>query len=151
MPFKILVMGLPGAGKTTLASAIKTILEDTYTVEWLNADTIRTRFNDWDFSSEGRIRQSMRMVNMANVSNSEYVIADFIAPLEEMRATFDADYTIWVDTVTECKYADTNKAFIPPEKYDVRVTEQDAIKWANTICNTLIADQVTICKFEQCD
>lgn len=128
---KILIMGLPGAGKTTLAQALKNIMEkDFRTVDWLNADSVRQQFNDWDFSETGRIRQSIRMKELAADSNCDYVIADFVAPLEEMRHNFKADWVIWVDTIDSGRYEDTNKMFIEPSLYDFRIPEQNAVKWA---------------------
>ena len=128
---KILIMGLPGAGKTTLADALKKIIEkDFNTVNWLNADKIRQQFNDWDFSESGRIRQSIRMRELADSSSSDYVIADFVAPLVEMRNNFDADWVIWVDTIDRGRFDDTNKVFVDPDLYDFRITEQRAIKWS---------------------
>ena len=146
MANKILIMGLPGSGKTTLAIALKKFIEShsvaiegcVYTVDWFNADEIRKRFNDWDFSHDGRIRQSLRMAEFALKSAGSYAIADFVAPLPEMRHNFKADWTIWVDTITEGRYADTNKAFVPPEQYDFRITEQDADKWAEFIGNHIL-------------
>jgi adenylylsulfate kinase len=67
------------------------------------------------------------------VSNRDYIIADFVCPLEEMREIFDPDFLIWVDTISEGRFEDTNRAFVPPDQYDVRVTEQDADKWAKII------------------
>jgi nicotinamide riboside kinase len=133
---KILIMGLPGAGKTTLATALKHYLEDFkhegygVTVEWFNADEIRKKFNDWDFSETGRIRQSIRMSELAEQSSADWVICDFVAPLVEMRINFKADWTIWMDTIEQGRFEDTNRAFIPPQLYDFRVIEQDAEKWA---------------------
>lgn len=128
---RILIMGLPGSGKTTLALNLFAMLSSD--VLWLNADEIRQKFNDWDFSEEGRLRQSSRMREIADVSNKDYIIADFVCPLPAMRDIYAADFTVWMDTITEGRYADTNRLFEPPEKYDVRVTEQDANKWAKII------------------
>lgn len=114
-------MGLPGAGKTTLARALQTRLN----CAWFNADEIRARYNDWDFSLEGRIRQSQRMRILADDSNSDYVIADFVAPLVKMRTVYDADYTIWMDTISAGRFEDTNQVFEPPETYDLRITDFD--------------------------
>ncbi len=155
MPQRILIMGLPGAGKTFLATALKKFLETnssirhmpvsrainmemapsaySCTVDWFNADDVRKRFNDWDFSREGRIRQSIRMADFALSCTSDYVICDFVAPLIEMRNNFKADWTIWVDTIAAGRFEDTNRAFVEPEVYDFRVTEQDADKWAEFI------------------
>ena len=160
MTQRILVMGLPGAGKTTLATALKKYLEEnsnvntmplwrmnlsgtvpqTYksSVDWFDADEIRKRFNDWDFTKEGRIRQSIRMFEFAIKCSGDYVICDFVAPLVEMRNNFKADWTIWVDTINAGRYEDTNKAFIPPEQYDFRITEQDSEKWAEFIGNHIL-------------
>ena len=150
MTQRILIMGLPGAGKTTLAAELKRYLELHGTadlrnaemlpvtgfkpnVTWFNADDIRRKFNDWDFSNDGRIRQSIRMFQFSIEAGGDYVICDFVAPLVEMRNNFKADWTIWVDTIREGRYADTNAAFVEPEVYDFRVTEQNAEKWAEFI------------------
>ncbi len=132
-------MGLPGAGKTTLAHHIVDKLRNSgKTVTWLNADDIRAHFNDWDFSTEGRIRQSIRMSELATSSDNDYALCDFVAPLVEMRDNFNATWTIWVDTIDKGRFEDTNKAFIPPSKYDFRVTEQDAEKWSSLIVARII-------------
>ena len=155
---KILIMGLPGSGKTTLAEALKKYLEENGTmnmsgaemlpmtglnarVKWFNADEVRKKYNDWDFSNAGRIRQSLRMAQFALESGGEYVICDFVAPLVEMRNNFKADWTIWMDTIEKGRFEDTNKAFIPPEVYDFRVTEQNAEKWAEFIGNHIIENR----------
>ena len=118
---RILIMGLPGAGKTTLARALQTRLN----CVWFNADEIRARYKDWDFSTEGRIRQSKRMRILADDSNNEYVIADFVAPLKQMRDLYAADYVIWMDTISAGRFEDTNQVFEPPETYDLRITDFD--------------------------
>jgi len=134
MPQKILIMGLPGSGKTTLALHLVALLNNIgETVLHLNADLIRSQFDDWDFSKEGRIRQSNRMRELADNSTCKYVIADFVAPIQEMRQNFEANFTIWVDTIKESRYADTNAIFEKPNIYNFRVIEQDADKWANKI------------------
>ena len=134
MTQRILIMGLPGAGKTTLAAKLQKFLINNHkTVTWLNADDIRTHYNDWDFSVEGRVRQSMRMRELADRSELDFVICDFVAPLVEMRENYSADWTIWVDTIREGRYADTNAMFVEPKTYDFHITEQDAEKWAEFI------------------
>lgn len=134
MTTRILIMGLPGAGKTTLAKALQAKLSASH----YNADEVRSLYNDWDFSHEGRIRQSKRMRELCDKDTAEYAIADFVAPLVEMRNNFKADWTIWVDTIREGRYADTNAMFQEPEVYDFRITEQDAEKWADFIAGHII-------------
>jgi len=142
MSQRILIMGLPGSGKTTLAIKLKDLLELRFnTVDWFNADAVRQKFNDWDFSESGRIRQSVRMRELADRSEMEYVICDFVAPLVEMRHNFKADWTVWMDTIEQGRYEDTNKAFIAPDMYDFRITEQNADKWAEYIADRIVADQ----------
>lgn len=138
-------MGLPGAGKTYLAQGVLERLEFAgRNVMWANANEVRKHFNDWDFSVEGRIRLSLRMRQIADaLTNADYVICDFVCPLPEMRENFDADYTIWVDTIKESKDNDTNQMFIPPAigEYDFRIREQDAIKHSETIVNKILDDE----------
>jgi len=131
----ILVMGLPGAGKTTLANELAKLIKS----KRLNADEIRKAANDWDFSEEGRTRQSKRMseaaLKLKNEGNN--VIADFICPTPEARKLFPADYIVWVDTIKEGRFEDTNQMFVKPEKFDFHVTTQDANLWAPKIAEDL--------------
>ena len=131
----ILVMGLPGAGKTTLANELNKLIES----KRLNADEIRRAANDWDFSEEGRTRQSKRMseaaLKLKNEGNN--VIADFICPTPEARKLFPADYIVWVDTIQKGRFEDTNQMFVKPEKFDFHVTTQDANLWAPKIAEEL--------------
>jgi len=124
-------MGLPGSGKTTLANELAPLLN----AKRLNADEVRKEANDWDFSEEGRIRQSKRMADFAIKlkKNGNYVVADFVCPTPEARELFPSDYVIWVDTIKEGRFDDTNKMFVKPGKYDFHVTTQDAKKWAPKI------------------
>ena len=128
---KILVMGLPGSGKTTLASELVPLLK----AKWINNDNVRKEANDWDFSEEGRTRQAKRMSEAALKIKSEgnNVIADFICPTPEARNLFPADYIVWVDTIKEGRFEDTNQMFVKPEKFDFHVTSQDAKLWAPQI------------------
>lgn len=125
MTKRILIMGLPGSGKTTLAGELcKLLLDAGKTVAWFNADQVREQFNDWDFSEAGRIRQSHRMRELADDCACDYAICDFVAPLEEMRKAFSADYTIWLDTITEGRFSDTNAVFVPPCNANTVITKQ---------------------------
>jgi len=135
MTTRILVMGLPGSGKTTLAQWIVDYLQrEGKRIGWLNADDVRKKYDDWDFSEAGRIRQSKRMRDLADsMTDMDYVICDFVAPLAEMRHNFKADWTIWVDTIREGRYADTNAMFVEPDVYDFRITEQRAEWWGEFI------------------
>jgi adenylylsulfate kinase len=127
-------MGLPGSGKTTLANSLKAELTAAdKIVSWFNADEVRKQHNDWDFSHEGRVRQAGRMKILTELSLAEFAICDFVAPLPQQRDLFDAAWTVWVDTISEGRFADTNKLFVPPEKYDFRVTEQDCERWVKII------------------
>ena len=127
----ILIMGLPGSGKTTLASELVPLLK----AKWLNADEVRKEANDWDFSPEGRTRQAKRMWSKAEEYKNQgnHVVADFVCPTPAARALFPADFIIWVDTIKEGRFDDTNKMFVKPEKYDFHVTTQDAKNWAPKI------------------
>lgn len=131
-------MGLPGSGKTTLAEELVSKLEESgKTVTWLNADKIREIFNDWDFSHEGRIRQAVRMKRLANGSEDDYVICDFVAPLPEMRDIFAADFIVWVNTIKHGRFEDTNNIFVNPIFFDIEVTTQDLDKWTPKIIEGL--------------
>jgi hypothetical protein len=155
MSTRILIMGLPGSGKTYFAERLKKYIEDNGsvsnldmaraavmesvpvhyrpTVQWFNADDVRRKYNDWDFSNEGRIRQSLRMLEFSLSTDADFVICDFVAPLVEMRNNFKADWTIWLDTIESGRYDDTNRAFVPPDLYDFRITEQNAEKWVEFV------------------
>lgn len=149
-------MGLPGSGKTYFAEKLKKYLENnsilfntsaeiesnSYAkVKWINADDVRKKYNDWDFSHEGRIRQSIRMRELADSIMNDFVIADFVAPLPEMRYNFKADWTIWIDTIEKGRFEDTNKMFVAPEVYDFRITEQNAEKWVEFVGSHILEDR----------
>ena len=132
----ILIMGLPGSGKTTLASELVPLLK----AKWLNADEVRKEANDWDFSAEGRTRQAKRMWTKAKEFRDQgnHVVADFVCPTPAARALFPADFIIWVDTIKEGRFDDTNKMFVKPEKYNYHVTTQDAKNWASKIFQEIV-------------
>lgn len=156
-PRRILIMGLPGSGKTYFAERLRRYLEDHINpinehtlrpirdaqvkVTWLNADDIRKRYNDWDFSHEGRVRQSVRMRDLADAADADYAIVDFVAPLVEMRNNFKADWTIWIDTIEKGRFEDTNRMFVPPEVYDFRITEQNAEKWVEFVGEHMVENR----------
>ena len=120
---KILIMGLPGSGKTYLAKRMQPILE----AAWYNADIVREMANDWDFSPEGRIRQSLRMKNLADFEKNQgrIVICDFVCPTKETKKNFNADITIWMNTIKSGRYEDTNKMFEEPVVVDYEVKEMN--------------------------
>ena len=124
-------MGLPGSGKTTLANELGPMLN----AKRLNADEVRKKANDWDFSEEGRKRQAKRMADFAIKLKNEgnYVVADFICPTPEARSLFPADFIVWVDTIKEGRFEDTNQMFKKPKVFNYHVTTQDAKKWAPKI------------------
>ena len=124
-------MGLPGSGKTTLADELAPLIN----AKRVNADEVRKKANDWDFSEEGRKRQAKRMAELAIKlkEKGNYVIADFICPTPEARKLFPADYVVWVDTIQKGRFEDTNQMFVKPEKFNFYVTTQDAKLWASKI------------------
>ena len=117
-------MGLPGSGKTYLTERLVPLLN----AAWYNADKVREMANDWDFSSEGRIRQSIRMKTFADFekSNNRYLICYFVCPTRTTQENFDPDITIWMNTIKEGRFDDTNAMFEYPTKCDFIVT-----KWYN--------------------
>mgnify|MGYP001329573769 FL=1 len=116
---KILIMGLPGSGKTTLAIKLSKRLK----AKLLNADKIRKKFNDWDFSKKGRIRQAKRLAKISQKFEKKgfLVVADFICPNPETRKLFNSDFIIWMDTIKTSKFKDTNIMFVKPKKFNVKI------------------------------
>ena len=133
---KILIMGLPGSGKTTLASKLVPLIK----AKWLNNDKVRKEANDWDFSKEARKRQAKRMADFAEryKQDGHHVVADFICPTPEARKLFNPDYIVWVNTINKGKYDDTNKMFVKPKKFDFQVTTQNAELWAMQIADKIV-------------
>jgi cytidyltransferase-like protein len=134
---KILIMGLPGAGKTTLARALAPLLNAVV----FNADEVRANINrDLGFSLEDRIEHARRMGWLCDqvVDAGGTAIADFICPTPATRTAFGAAFTVWVDRVDAGLYADTNRMFLPPDHWDVRVTANGSPShWAAQILRAL--------------
>lgn len=130
---KILIMGLPGAGKTTLASKLTPLIN----AKWINADEVRKKANDWDFSVEGRKRQANRMNKIAEkyLKENFHVVADFVCPTPESRNLFNPDYLIWMNTIKEGRFEDTNKLFVKPKKFDIEIKTKNSDYWAKEIKN----------------
>ena len=118
---KILIFGLPGSGKTTLAKILSKKLKAVH----INADEVREKYNDWDFTPEGRLRQAYRMKFLSDGVNlaGRTVVADFVCPTENTRSEFNADFNIWMDTITSGRFEDTNKMFEKPSDADFVVKE----------------------------
>ena len=118
---KILVCGLPGSGKSTLAEPLAKLVGGV----WINADQVREEYDDWDFSDEGRMRQAMRMRLLSDgvVKAGVIAVTDFVAPFQKARDGFAADYTVWMNTIDEGRFEDTNKIFEKPTKVDYEITE----------------------------
>ena len=133
-------MGLPGSRKSTFAEKLTTELSISSAAEWINADVLRKQFDDWDFSLEGRKRQAERMKTMADEAQLKgiHAVCDFVCPTQELRGIFGADMIVWMNTISEGRYADTNDLFEPPtfKEYDFQLTNDDDLdKWSKTIAD----------------
>jgi adenylylsulfate kinase len=132
---KILIMGLPGSGKTWLAERLQKHLE----CAWFNADEVRRMANDWEFGEDARIRQARRMRNLADFEKGDgrTVICDFVCPTKLTRHIFEADFTIWMDTINEGRFEDTNAMFERPEEVDLHInrfiSEKEVVNIVNFI------------------
>jgi cytidyltransferase-like protein len=133
MTRKILIMGLPGSGKTTLATALAPLLNAVI----FNADAVRANLSrDLGFSLDDRIEHARRMGWMCDrvVEAGGTAIADFVCPTEETRAAFGPAFTIFVDRIREGRFEDTNRLFAAPPHFDLRVTAEGAPQyWAERI------------------
>ena len=131
----ILVFGLPGSGKTTIAAKISAGLGATH----INADEVRQEFDDWDFSEDGRLRQAHRMKKLANAGKTDYVVLDFVCPKKELRSLINADVVVFMDTITKSRYDDTNHMFEAPQKNE-KVTYRIIDKNADTESQKVISN-----------
>ena len=126
MKRKILIMGLPGAGKTTLARALAPRLNAVH----FNGDEIRANINkDLDFSETARIEQARRMGWLCDrvIQTGGFAIGDFICPTPASRGAFVAEgdaFVIWIDRIEQGRFEDTNRIFVPPERFDLRVLRE---------------------------
>ena len=116
---KILIFGLPGSGKSTLAKPFAELIGGV----WINADAVRKEYDDWDFTPEGRMRQAQRMKFLSDgvVKAGKIAVADFVCPTDAARAEFNADFTVWMDTIKSGRFEDTNKMFEFPKTCDYHV------------------------------
>ena len=116
---KILIFSLPGSGKTTLAKPFAKLINGVH----INADAVRKEYNDWDFTPEGRNRQASRIKYLADgvVKAGKIAVADFVCPTHLTRMEFNPDYTVWMDTIKEGRFNDTNALFEKPDDVDYHV------------------------------
>ena len=136
---KILICGLSGSGKSTLAKALVRKLDFCF---HLNADEVREKYNDWDFSTEGRIRQAKRMSSLADellYDRYLYVICDFICPTNETRKLVSPNYVVYMDTIDKSIYEDTDKVFEIPE-FDFKVEKKNAEYYSSKIIEDIKND-----------
>lgn len=133
---KILVMGLPGAGKTTLA----TLLAERLQAVHFNADDIRQNINkDLGFTEADRIEQATRMAHLCDLvtASGTIAVADFVCPTVETRRAFKADFIVWVDRIEEGRFEDTNQLFQVPRRYDIRLCDGTPTEWLQRVMEHL--------------
>lgn len=112
---RILIFGLPGSGKTTIADKLKNILDNNnFTIDRINGDLVRTFTGNNDYSFSGRMKQSADIIEISYKSQADIVISDFIAPYDITRYCFKPDIAIWMNTINTGRYEDTNKIFEYP-------------------------------------
>lgn len=136
-------MGLPGSGKTTFAEkVVREFNQRNINPTWFNADTVRKQHDDWDFSEEGRLRQAQRMRRLVDNSIYPYCIVDMVAPTVETRKILKPDYLIWMNTIDEGRFADTNEMFNPPNpnEWMVMLPEFGGIREAKAVVNMATND-----------
>ena len=131
---KILIIGLPGSGKTTLAKELKKSLK----ADWINADKVRRKFDDWDFSKKGVLRQAKRMKDLAKKSKNFFVIADFICPYREGRKIFKPDFLVWMNTIKKGRVSTFDKVFQKPKRFDLKIDIKNAKKYSKIIKYQLV-------------
>ena len=129
----VAAIGPNGAGKTTLATELAARLDAAH----FNADTVRQQYNDWDFTMQGRLRQAQRMRQLCDqaLAHSAYAIADFVCPTPQTREIFQAHFVIWLNTLDDSAYGDTNDLFVPPARTDYR---QDRLMDISTVVDRLV-------------
>ena len=142
MTKKILIMGLPGSGKSFYSDKLRTALKDNpyREIRWFCGEVVRRNHDDWDFTDEGRLRQCERMRDFAERADVEIVICEMVAPLALMRESFEPDWLIWVDTVPSSQYPDTDAVFDPPIDFDFRITKRDDLDLIKQIANAILTN-----------